>query len=173
MALAVLQIHNTPWLDSNWDTKDVGFIIHAAGASIALVEPQYISCSLSGLNGPPLHPKTHTNGRALAKNARMIVLGVALIELSNGQPLISQALPHELDAQGNKTPNTEMLVAARLVKDIWNRELDNYALATSCIQCDMGYPFDCGLDDEGFRGSFIERVICPLKEDYDQLFSKK
>lgn len=173
MALAVLQLHNTPWLESTWDTQDIKFITDNPGVSASLFEPSYVSRSFNASSSPPAS-QIISNGRVLAKNPLIFALGVALVELSYGEPLLARALPSELDPQGNVTPNTEMLVAARLVKDIRNRELDNYAWATArCVECDMGYPFDYSLDDDGFRAKFLEGVIGPLKDDYDEIFSNK
>lgn len=115
-----------------------------------------------------------SDGRTLAKNALLYALGVALIELSYGQPLLTFALPSELDAGGNATSRTEMLVAGRLLQEIRDRELANYAWATArCVQCDLGYPFDYSLNDDTFRAKFIEMVIEPLKDDYDEIFLTK
>ena len=172
MAFGVLQLHDTPWLHPDWDSKDVGFIVQETRSRIALLDPPYVSHSFHSSHGASSNPLGHSAGRRLAKNALIFALGIALLELSYGQPLVSLALPNELDAQATETPQTEMLVATRLIKGIRDRESDNYALATaSCVQCDMGYPFDYSLEDSGFRSSFIERVVSPLQEDYDRIFS--
>ena len=115
-----------------------------------------------------------SDGRVLAKNTLLYALGVALIELSYGQPLLTLAMPSELDAEGDATSKTEMLVAGRLLQEIRDRELLNFAWATACcVQCDLGYPFDYSLNDDTFRAKFIERVIEPLKDDYDEIFLTK
>jgi hypothetical protein len=95
-----------------------------------------------------------------------------LLELSYGKPLITCALPNELDANGEELPETELIVAQRLVKDIENRETKNYSWATaSCIHCDVGEPRQSSLDEEGFRAGFIACVIEPLEDDYTFLFA--
>jgi hypothetical protein len=175
MALAVLQLHNTPWLDSAWDTDDIQFITDSSGSAPSLFEPSYVSRSFDP-HAPSrsVCSSVKSTGRLLAKNSLIFALGVALIELSYGEPLLARALPSELDAQGNETPHTEILIATRLVKHIRNRELDNYAWATArCVECDLGYPFDYSLDDDTFRTKFLEGVVGPLKDDYDEIFRSK
>jgi hypothetical protein len=171
MALAVLQFHGSPWLDPAFQTKDLLFLTQNLDNSTPLFSPAYISHSFINNSTAPTPKKSESIGRKLAKNPYIFALGVALLELSYGESLLLRAQPDELDAQGLETPNTEMLVASRLIKDIRNRELNNYALATaSCIQCDMGYPFDYSLNDDGFRAKFIERVLGPLRDDCKEIF---
>ena len=113
-----------------------------------------------------------SNGRKLTRNTLIFALGVLLLELSYGTSLIEQANSSELDAQKQETEWTESLVATRLLQDIRGHEPDSYALATkSCVECDMGYGLDYSLDDEGFRSGFIDRVVLPLKANYDEIFA--
>lgn len=112
-------------------------------------------------------------GRMFARNSLIFALGVAPLELSYGATLLEQARDSELDVQGREKPNTESLVAARLLQYVRNHEPDRYALAAKCcIECDMGYDLDYSLDDDSFRSGFIDRVMLPLKADCDEIFSK-
>ncbi|KAF2739422.1 hypothetical protein EJ04DRAFT_310925 [Polyplosphaeria fusca] len=173
LALAVLQLHDTPWLPPTWDSKNIQFITNSPNNPTSLFEPSYVACSFSAASPGQCQQQRSSNGRILSKNPMIFALGVALIELSYGMPLLQRALPSELDDQGIPNANTEMLVAARLVKDIRNRELDNYAWATArCVECDMGYPFDYSLEDDGFRAKFVEGVVLPLKDDYEEVFAE-
>jgi hypothetical protein len=174
MALAVLQLHDTPWIDSEYGHRSVFFITNTSSPRIPLFEPAYVSRSFVATNITNQNTFLKSDGRALAKNTLLYALGIALIELSYGQPLLTFALPSELDARGNATSRTEMLVAGRLLQEIRDRELVNYAWATArCVQCDLGYPFDYSLNDDTFRAKFIEKVIEPLKDDYDEIFLTK
>lgn len=164
MARAVLQLHDNPWLSPKFRTGDLLFLTQASTNSTSLFNPAYISQSFTMSATIPI--EICSNGQKFAKNPYVFALGVALVELSYGASLLSLAPPDELDAQGFETPNTEMLVADWLVRNIRNRELDNYALATaSCVQCDMGYPFSYSLEEGAFKAKFLERVLDPSQDD--------
>jgi len=170
MAIAVLQLHGTPWIGSDYGHDSVFFPTNASTPDIPLFEPAYVSRTFITANATRTDPPLVSEGRKLARNPLLYGLGVSLMELTYGQRLLALALSDELDSHGNVIPTTEMLVAARLLEDIQRREHDRFALAAaSCVQCDLGYPFNYNLDDDNFRASFIERVIKPLKEDYDAI----
>lgn len=101
----------------------------------------------------------------------VFALGVALLELSYGEPISSFKTAQDLDKHGNETLTTEASIAYRLVNIINTRELQNYAKATArCVRCTFD-PFSCSLDNDDFRKSFIEGVIVPLRKDYDYVMS--
>ena len=170
MAVAVLQLHGTPWIGSDYGQDSVFFHTNVSTPDIPLFEPAYVSRTFITANATSASLPVISEGRKLARNPLLYGLGVSLMELTYGQRLLALALPDELDSDGNAIPTTEMLVAARLLGDIQKREHDRFALAAaSCVQCDLGYPFNYSLDDDKFRANFIERVITPLKEDYDAI----
>ena len=170
MAVAVLQLHGTPWIGSDYGHDSVFFPTNASTPDIPLFEPAYVSRTFVTANAACTDPPIASEGRKLARNPLLYGLGVSLMELTYGQRLLALALADELDSNGDVKPTTEMLVATRLLADIQNREHDRFALAAaSCVTCDLGYPFSSSLDDDKFRASFIERVITPLKEDYDAI----
>jgi len=172
--VAVLQLHGTPWISSDYGLDYLFFPVNGSTPEVPLFEPAYVSRTFVTANAANTRPPLVSDGRRSAKNPLLYALGVSLMELTYGQRLLALAIPRELDPHGNETPATEMLVAARLLKKIRDCELDRYALATaSCVQCDLGYPFEYSLDDDEFRASFIERVIIPLQEDYDAIAPRR
>jgi hypothetical protein len=170
MAMIVLQLHGTPWLDSTFHTEDLVFHTEKAVDVASLLEPPFISRSFTCNSLSP--PESIMSiGRQISRNTLVFALGVMLLELSYGKPLIACALPDELGANGEELSTTELMVAQRLVKDIGDRESKNYSWATaSCIHCDVGEPRQSSLDEEGFRTGFIACVIKPLEDDYTLLF---
>jgi hypothetical protein len=60
-------------------------------------------------------------------NEAVFALGVILLELSFGQPLLSFKTAADLDAQGNDTPYTEHMIAARLLDTLILLEGEKYA----------------------------------------------
>lgn len=134
----------------------------------ALIDHLYVSKSFdaSGSTGQP-GAKPHR----IIKNATIFALGVALLEISYGEPLETFQTPDDLDPQGKRTMWTDYLIADRLVGDLHKRELPNFANATRrCVHC----TFDStvySLDDDDFRERFYQGVIVPLKQDHDYVSS--
>lgn len=169
MALAVLQLHDTPWLDASFHTKNIVFHTEKSALTTSLLEPAYVSRSFSQNQVPEVVTSV---GRQLTRNTLLFALGVMLLELSYGKPLTDHARPDELDANGEEIPATELLVAQRLLRDIEDRETPNYSLATaSCINCDVGQPLQSSLNHDEFRAGFIDCVVERLRDDYAVLFS--
>jgi hypothetical protein len=97
----------------------------------------------------------------------VFALGVVLLELSWGQPLLSFTSPDDLNDEGKVDSITEYSIATRLADAIRNRELQNYATAVArCINCRFDtFSYDFG--DQDFRERFYEGVVVPLQEDYE------
>lgn len=154
-ALTILQLQGSQWVDATFGMSDIEFLTDHSKKQPSLSEDEsYVSHMFVG-HSATVPPKSR--GRTFARNALVFALGVILLELPCGTPLIEQALDSELDAQKQETPNTEYQVAMRLLQDIRNYETDSFASATgSCIRCDIGSGQGYDLDDESFRAGFIE-----------------
>jgi hypothetical protein len=114
-----------------------------------------------------LQNSNSTNRRRFVKNELVFALGVALLELSWGKPLLSLKDSKDLNDQGNEDSMTEFSIATRLADSIHNRELPNYAkAAVRCIRCTFD-TFTYDFDDKDFRERFYEGVVMPLQEDYE------
>jgi hypothetical protein len=106
----------------------------------------------------------------IIKNSITFALGVALLEISYGQPLHTFATEEDLDA-GRRTAFTDYLIAERLVEGLRTRELPSYANATQrCIHCNFEASV-FSLDDDDFRERFYQGVLVPLRKDYDYVIS--
>ena len=105
--------------------------------------------------------------RRCVKNETVFALGVALLELSYGQSLLSLQTPDNLNEQGMEDSMTEMSIATRLADSIHEREMDNYAKAVlRCVRCSFD-TFSCDFQDRGFREKFFNGVVAPLRADYE------
>jgi hypothetical protein len=94
----------------------------------------------------------------------VFALGVALLELSYGKPLLSFKTAEDLDGQGNETSFTEFSISNRLINDIRGRELPNYAEAViRCIHCNFN-TFTYSFDVDEFRECFYQGVILPSRK---------
>ncbi|KAF8531431.1 hypothetical protein BDD12DRAFT_800092 [Trichophaea hybrida] len=142
LASAVLQLHNTPWMNESWDLKDI-----------------YSTQST--------HSSTMVDVTCLLKNKMVFALGVALLEMSYGKHILSLKTAEDPEPQGYDSLLTKIYIANRLVGEIGARESKNYAdAARRCIHCcfDTSH-FD--LDSKEFRDLFYQGVVLPLQRDYD------
>ncbi|KAF8246381.1 hypothetical protein K440DRAFT_632076 [Wilcoxina mikolae CBS 423.85] len=163
LASAVSQLHDTPWLSESWGMKDIYFINDRKGTS--LFDQPYVSKSFAP--APNSQQSTQSKSRCFIKNEMVFALGVALLELSYGKPLLSFKTADDLDGQGNETSFTEFSIANRLIDDIRGRELPNYAEAViRCIRCNFN-TFTYSFDVDEFRECFYQGVIQPLQQDYE------
>lgn len=143
--------------------KDIYFVEGCNG--ISLIDQTYVSKSFA-----PVSRATHStqvDSREFLQNEMIFALGLALLELSYGKPIMSFKTAQDLDGQGNETIFTEYSIATRLIRTIEDRELRNYADAvTKCIRLNFETS-TTSLDDDDFRERFYEGVLVPLQEDYD------
>jgi hypothetical protein len=103
----------------------------------------------------------------LVKNEMVFALGVALLELSYGQPLLSLQTPEDLNDQGLEDSMTEFSIATRLAYQIHEREMDNYAKSVlRCVTCNFD-TYSCDFENRGFREKFFNGVVAPLRTDYE------
>lgn len=156
LASAVSHLHNTPWLSGSWGAKDVYFIEGGERTRIGwpYVSKSFATTSLSKKSPP------------MAIDETVFALGVVLIELSYGKPILSHQTAGDLDHKGNVTSYTKGLIASRLLDEIDEREATNYANAVRwCITGNFD-PLSFSLDNKEFRESFYEGVIQPLQLNY-------
>lgn len=167
LASAVAHLHNTPWLSESWGVKDIYLINGGKGVSpfgkpyvsksFATTSPQQsVSCARSAQLRP----------YRVMGNEMVFALGVALLELSYGKPILSLQTADDLDPHGKETRLTKELIARRLLGEIRDRESQNYADAvTRCISGNFG-TLDLSLDNKEFREYFYRGVVLPLQGDY-------
>lgn len=161
LASAVLQLYNTPWLPTAWDSNDIFMLRTSVGST--LPSQFYVSQTFDSL---PTQA-TITKRRRCVKNEMVFALGVTLLELSYGQPLLSLKTPDDLNEQGIEDSMTEVSIATRLADRIHKRESDNYARAVlRCVRCSFD-AFSCDFEDRVFREKFFNGVVTPLRADYE------
>lgn len=165
MALAVLSLYDTPWIDKVWGLKDMEFINTEKG--VPLVKKVYVSKLFHPT--PSLPQQSNSKKKNLVKNEMVFALGVALIELAYGQPILCYKTTDDLDDAGNETDMTKSFIAQRLEPDIDQRESPNYVQAlVRCVRCDFGI-FECSFSNKEFREKFYQGVVAPLWRDYESL----
>lgn len=161
LASAVLQLYDTPWLPTAWSSDDIFVLKTSAGNTL----PSQFYTSRT-FRSPSAHAAI-VKARRCVKNEMVFALGVALLELSYRQPLLSLKTPDDLNDQGMEDKMTELSIAMRLADRIHEREMGNYAKAVlRCVRCSFD-TFSCDLEDLGFREKFFEGVVMPLRADYE------
>jgi hypothetical protein len=161
LASAVLQLYDTPWLPTAWGSNDIFMLKTTAGSTL----PSHFYVSQT-FGSPPMQAAT-TNTRRGVKNEMVFALGVTLLELSYGQPLLSLKTPYDLNDQGMVDSMTEFSIATRLADQIHKRESENYAKSVlRCVRCSFD-TFSCGFDDLDFRENFFNGVVTALRADYE------
>lgn len=109
--------------------------------------------------------------RFFVKNQMVFALGVVLLKIFYDESISSFQIAQDFDEHENETSITEIFIAYRLINVINTRELSNYVKATAkCVRCTFD-SFDCSLNDDDFRKSFIEKIIVSLRKDYDYVMS--
>lgn len=159
LASSILQLYDTPWLPQSWGTKDI-FILQ--GHSGDLLPSAYVSLTFS-----PSAIQTAAKRRRCVKNEQVFALGVALLELAHGSPLLSHITPDDLNDEGQQDSMTEVSIATRLADHINKFESENYARAVlRCIRFNFdSFSFD--FKDKEFREKFFEGVVVPLQENWE------
>jgi hypothetical protein len=161
LANAVMQLHDTPWLEETWTSSDICMLTYSKGATVT--EEPYLWKNFKSL-AKTCHP---TRKNPFMRNATVFALGVALLEISYGKPLQAFQTPDDLDDNGTRTPLTESSIAYRMVEKVHQRELPNFAnAARRCVHCN----FDAAvysLKDDEFRERFYQGVVVPLRQDYE------
>ena len=141
--------------------KDIHILKNEKGISLA--DHLYVSHTFTPSG---LQPASN-NRRRCVKNEIVFALGVALLELSFGEPLLNYKTPGDLNDQGQEDSMTVVSIAIRLADEMHTRELPNYAKAVvRCIRCDFD-TFSFNFEETEFRDRFYDGVVAPLQEDYE------
>jgi len=131
-----------------------------------MVDHSYISKRFADRAGshPPLR-----HHAASVYNETIFALGVALLELSYGEPLLNFALAEDLDGTGAPHGLTELLVAKRLAGGLDEREPSSYVdVVDRCLRCRFDTT-STSLEDPVFLALFWQGVVVPLQQICDCL----
>jgi hypothetical protein len=104
------------------------------------------------------------NDQLFVRNRTLWALGVALLELTYGAPLSAC----RTDEDGNDA-YSQYSTALRLTKKVQEDELSKFALAVFNCMHPAAESCDFALKNEGCRRHFWQKVVLPLKEDYEEL----
>lgn len=155
-----IALHDTPWLPRAWETKDIILLKNHSGDAIS--SQFHVSRTFTSV----LQAAAVFKRRRLVKNETVFALGIALLELAQGAPLMSFKEPEDLGDEGKEDSMTEVFIANKLSRELYKNESPNYAGAVSrCITCTFD-TINSDLNDQEFREAFYQAVVVPLQEDY-------
>ena len=161
LASTVLQLSTTPWLKESVGSHDIHF--HPEDSNL-MGEP-YISKTFNTEADRP--PRSMSQSRTWVRNEAIFGLGVLLIELSYGRPLLTYKTPSDL-SEGKETLFTEYAVATRLAQGISQREPEKYTNAVMrCVFCTFTTAPD--MENRALQEEFLDGVVQPLQELCDVL----
>lgn len=170
LAMAALQYHTTPWLES-WDSDHVLIdnrsFLHrdsndaSNNRSTTQLSDSYLEVSIDNPDAPQRTPVTDRS-RTLIRNWIIFSLGVMLLELAYQRPLRDLQEPGDVDQHNEH--NTDYYTADRLHRRM---AADTgmgsvYAeVVRKCIQCDFGHGSD--LTATKLQEGYFEDVIQKLE----------
>jgi hypothetical protein len=161
----VLKFHATPWLGDRWDLRDIFFL--ESSNSQLLTDQPFLSKHFT--NHCLVSDPHQSSPEPLIDNEVIFALGVALLELFHGKPLLDFQQPEDLDEKGNVTPLTRYMIAKRLVVQLNGQEPERLVdVVDRCIRC----RFDTvsrSLGDPVFLALFIQGVVSELWKIYSTM----
>jgi hypothetical protein len=161
VATGVLQLYNTPLLQSTWTKEDITFVLRTNKP----YRRAYIN--------KPIKVADDTNLKTKAppyiQNPTIFSLGILLIEICLGHALSDLRTIEDCNTEAEiKEPNlaTDYATAIRLLdsEKILVESGESYADAVRrCISCNFG-PTKTDLEDNDFRQAVYSGVVAPLEE---------
>ena len=165
LALNVLQLHTTPWLNESWGKQDIHFLLRKKSKDDTLVGTPFVSRKIESLEGPESpQPPSKTVLTQGIRNQSLFSLGVVLIELHFGQTLESLH-PGTDGIDNNGTSAAKNLVSAiQLLDDVYRQAGDWYGDAVRrCLYCDFDQR-NTSLEDNAMNEAVFRGVILPLRD---------
>lgn len=165
LALAVLRFHSTPWLNSEWGSRDIVFYGITDFSEDSLNGPflRSMVASTSGNTDQTIvtpnvaSQTTISRQRSPIRNRTLYNLGVMLVELAYNRPL--QDLQKPEDDQGD--PYTSYWTATRMGDRVGRKLGPVYADAVNiCLYGGFGPSSD--LNDAKVQARFFDEVIRKL-----------
>jgi len=142
----------------------------------------YVAETFGSEESPEQNENPGRRNWLLVKNDTLFALGVALLELSNGQLLSDCQVKEDLNERGEEDKMTRFNTVSRLLSDLNNDEPSSISRFT----CAVNWCFHPLLGAEGltasgndydfsnnrFRKYFWQDVVIPLQENYEAVHSR-
>lgn len=166
LALSVLQLHKTPWLQKDWRSQDISFFFEAREGP----DPTSPYLSVSSLpriarteggttEGNDIFPLVRTRPRH-SRSPQIYGLGLILLELGVEKVLEDSAIGQAAVAMNPE--RREYLMAQELIMDLGRHMGPSYArVVRTCLDCDF-HAIEADLGQQEMREEYFVKVIDPL-----------
>jgi hypothetical protein len=164
LAIGLLRLHGTPWLNKQWGHREITFF---SNGGCVLVEHPFLSTKLDTTvsTNTQRNPAVYFTPSAAIRNESLFALGILLIELCLHRPLEDLLLPADLNPDGTKHATTEYCAGLRLLDTITGEASLEYVEVTrQCIECHFNQGA-ASLDNEVFREAVYDNVVAVLEEE--------
>ncbi|MCJ1379170.1 hypothetical protein MMC17_002270 [Xylographa soralifera] len=161
LAKAVLEYHDTHWLQESWRSQDIQFFTESSQPLQALDAP-HLSVHFPNKSNTLELAQT----QSLAQNSTLFGLATILLELDFEKPLSHMRLP--ADVVENSPQDTEFKTAKRLARSTFpGLGPDFRKIIRKCLHCNFGIDETDLTKSEELKSKIHEEVICGL-EDLEQ-----
>jgi len=175
LASTVLQLYDSPWIDSAWSGEDIQFLSSQSANSYEapLIGP-FVSTSFRGpasaSEPQQLAPTSSTLVDSLVPSKVLFALAVMLVELCLGKTLVEmrQLSPSEETGARKTTILDDYETAHEQLNSVYQKSGSNYGdVVQRCLKCEFNImPKQKQLGFEKFRHLVYEGVVAPLEENY-------
>lgn len=177
LASAVLQLYDSPWLDSAWSGRDIHFLLSTIADSCEpAIDGPFVSSLFrmsSNAPKPQRHaPTTSSLVDILIPSKVLFALAVMLVELCLDKTLLElrqHADDGDIEAQ-KSTLLDDYETANKQLIAIYQKSGPNYGdVVQRCLRCEFNIiPEQKTLGHEAYRQLFYEGVVAPLEDNYQK-----
>ncbi|MCJ1401079.1 hypothetical protein MMC11_004291 [Xylographa trunciseda] len=157
LAKAVLEYHDTHWLQESWRSQDIQFFTESSQPFETLDAPHL------SVQFPNKARRLETaQTQSLAQNNTLFGLATILLELDFEKPLSHMRLPS--DVVENSPQDTEFKTAKRLARSTFpGLGPDFRKIIRKCLHCNFGVDETDLMESEELKNKIHEDVICGLE----------
>ncbi|OBT70027.1 hypothetical protein VE03_00654 [Pseudogymnoascus sp. 23342-1-I1] len=175
LASTVLQLYDSPWIDSMWSGQDIQFLSsQSTDSNEAPFIGPFVSTSFHGPTSPSKLRQPASTGSSLADDLMpskvLFALAVMLVELCLDKTLIEmrQLSPGEENGSQKSTVLDDYKTAHDQLNAVFQKSGSNYGnVVQRCLKCEFTIPpQQKRLSFENFRHLVYEGVVAPLEENY-------
>lgn len=175
LASTVLQLYDSPWIDSVWSGRNIQFLSSKSADSYeASINGPFVSTSFHGPTSAShpqqLAPTSSSLVDSLVPSKVLFALAIMLVELCLDKALVEmrQISPGEETGARKTTLLDDFKTANEQLNAVYQKSGSNYGdVVQRCLKCEFNItPKQKRLDFEKFRHLVYEGVVAPLEDNY-------
>lgn len=176
LASTVLQLYDSPWIDSIWSGQDIQFLSSQSveDSNEAPFIGPFVSTSFRGPASSSQSQQPPRTSSSLADDLMpskvLVVFAIMLVELCLGKTIVElrQFSPGEENGTRETTLIEDYMTACKQLDAVYQEGGKSYGdVVQRCLKCEFSImPKQKGLAFEKFRHLVYEGVVAPLEEIY-------